>query len=72
VLPELDHLMGIFRSEFEPKNKQHVVSPHSHNYPGCPELRRRICGGTKKKHLHCFRTLTGNHYSIGYIFRTGF
>jgi len=28
VFPELDHLVGIFRSEFEPKNKQHVLSPH--------------------------------------------
>jgi hypothetical protein len=48
VLPELDHLVGIFRSEFEPKNKQHILSPHSPDYPGCPELRERICGGTQK------------------------
>jgi hypothetical protein len=33
VLPELDHLVGIFRSEFEPKNKQHVLSPHSLTTP---------------------------------------
>jgi hypothetical protein len=52
VLPELDHLMGIFRSEFEPKNKQHVVSPHSHNYPGCPELLERIFGGNIRKSIY--------------------
>jgi len=63
VLPELDHLVGIFRSEFEPKNKQHTSSPHSFDYPWCPELRERI-GGKEKKHEHCFRTLTGNYYSI--------
>jgi hypothetical protein len=57
VLPELNHLMGIFRSEFEPKNKQHVVSPHSHNYPGCPELRERICGGTLEKAFTLFQDI---------------
>jgi hypothetical protein len=48
VLPELDHLVGIFRSEFEPKNKQHISSPHSFDYPWCPELRERIGGKGEK------------------------
>jgi hypothetical protein len=50
MFPELDYLVCIFRSEFEPKNKQHVSSPHSPDYPGCPEVCGRICGGIKKKH----------------------
>ena len=40
------------------------------NYPGCPELRERFLRGTKNDTLNCFRALTGNYYSIGYIFGT--
>jgi len=36
MLPELDHLMGIFRFEFEPQNKQHVSSPISTELPLLP------------------------------------
>jgi hypothetical protein len=55
VLPELDYLVGIFRPEFEPKNKQHVLPPHFADYPGCPELHERICGGTLETALSMFQ-----------------
>jgi hypothetical protein len=46
VLPKLDHLMCIFWAEFEPKNEQHLSSPHY--YFGRPELcERRFWGNGK-------------------------
>ena len=48
VLPELDHLMGIFRSEFEPKNKQHVVSPHSLTTPAALNCEDGYAGEQRK------------------------
>jgi hypothetical protein len=57
VLPEPDHLVGIFRPESEPENKQHILSPHSHDFPGFPELRVRLCGGNTKTIKKGFRAL---------------
>jgi hypothetical protein len=49
VLPKLDHLMGIFWAEFEPKNEQHVSSP---NYLTTPDALNCVNEDSGKMEKH--------------------
>jgi len=55
MLPQLDHLVSIFRFELEPQYKQHVSSPHSTDYPYYPELREYYAGEENGKPLTMFQ-----------------
>jgi hypothetical protein len=46
VFPELDHLVGIFRAEFEPEYKQHLITSLQLT-SRCPELPEGMTGEQK-------------------------